>query len=192
MKQYQFVTTWFLEDTTAEAVFDALLHTEQWPGWWHGVTQVGELVPGDETGLGNVRRYTFRSLLPYSLTFDMRSTAIERPSILEGAAFGDLVGTGKWTLTPRDGGVDVRYDWNVGTTKEWMNVLAPITGPVFEWNHDIIMRWGEEGLRSTLGLPRLERHDAQRTTRRRVALAAWIAVAAFATLRSWRRRPSRS
>ncbi len=44
------------------------------------------------------------------------------------------------------------YEWNVKTTKAWMNLLAPIAGPVFRWNHDTIMRWGEEGLKMRLGL----------------------------------------
>ena len=188
MKQYQFVTTWFLE-ATPEAVFDALLHSESWPDWWRGVTRVEELERGDADGLGNVRRYTFRSLLPYSLTFQMRSTMIDRPSVLAGDASGDLVGRGRWSLTPAEGGVTVRYDWQVATTREWMNVLAPITGPIFAWNHDLVMRWGEEGLRGHLGLPsRVEDDDRARTRRRRLAIAGGLAVAAFATLRSWRRR----
>jgi hypothetical protein len=27
-----------------------------------------------------------------------------------------------------------------------MNLLAPIARPLFAWNHDVIMRQGEEGL----------------------------------------------
>jgi hypothetical protein len=40
----------------------------------------------------------------------------------------------------------VVYEWNVATTRPWMNVLAPITRPVFAWNHDWVMRNGGEGL----------------------------------------------
>ena len=38
-------------------------------------------------------------------------------------------------------------DWKVFTTKRSMNLLAPAAGPLFRLNHDVIMRWGEEGLR---------------------------------------------
>jgi hypothetical protein len=34
----------------------------------------------------------------------------------------------------------------VRTTKRWMNLLAPFARPVFEYNHDVVMRWGGEGL----------------------------------------------
>ena len=39
----------------------------------------------------------------------------------------------------------------MSTTKPWMNLLAPIARPVFEWNHDWVMRNGGEGLASLLG-----------------------------------------
>ena len=45
----------------------------------------------------------------------------------------------------------VVYDWQVATTKRWMNLLSPIARPVFEYNHDVVMRWGGEGLARRLG-----------------------------------------
>ena len=45
----------------------------------------------------------------------------------------------------------VRYDWDVSTTRRWMNVLAPLARPLFEINHHAIMRWGGEGLARLLG-----------------------------------------
>jgi hypothetical protein len=45
----------------------------------------------------------------------------------------------------------VRYHWSVKTAKAWMNLLAPIARPLFEWNHDVLMRWGGEGLAKLLG-----------------------------------------
>jgi hypothetical protein len=32
-----------------------------------------------------------------------------------------------------------------------MNLLAPLARPVFAWNHDVVMRWGGEGLARLLG-----------------------------------------
>ena len=40
----------------------------------------------------------------------------------------------------------VVYEWNVHTTKPWMNAIAPLAAPVFAWNHDWVMRNGGEGL----------------------------------------------
>ena len=45
----------------------------------------------------------------------------------------------------------VVYEWNVRTTKQWMNLLAPIARPVFAWNHDTVMGWGGEGLARRVG-----------------------------------------
>jgi hypothetical protein len=146
MAQYSFVTTWRIQ-APIDAVWAAILDSTTWPQWWKGVRRVEELTPGDDHGIGNVRRYTFRSALPYDLVFDMRTTRIEPMRALDGAASGELEGEGRWRLESI--GPDatlVRYEWDVRTTRPWMNLLAPIARPLFAWNHDRIMRWGDEGL----------------------------------------------
>jgi hypothetical protein len=45
----------------------------------------------------------------------------------------------------------VLYEWNVRTTKAWMNLMAPLLRSVFEWNHDWVMRRGGEGIAQLLG-----------------------------------------
>ena len=151
MAEYSFVTTWRVP-APIEAVFDVIADSTRWPEWWKGVRRVHEVEAGDATGLGSLRRYTFRSRLPYDLVFDMRTTRVERPHTLEGRAFGELEGEGRWRLeTDRDTTV-VRYEWDVRTTQWWMNLLAPLARPVFAWNHDQVMRQGEEGLRTRLAL----------------------------------------
>ncbi len=64
---------------------------------------------------------------------------------------GELAGTGRWRLFEQDGVTAVTYEWNVATTKRWMNLLAPIARPVFAWNHDWVMARGGEGLARRLG-----------------------------------------
>jgi uncharacterized protein YndB with AHSA1/START domain len=150
MRDYAFVTNWRLQ-APLEAVWDAIYDSEAWPTWWHYVVRVDLLEPGDERGVGAVRRYTWRTALPYTLAFDTRTTRVERPHVLEADAFGELVGTGRWRLTAEDGLVAVRYDWNVRTTRPWMNLLAPLARPVFAWNHAIVMRRGGQDLARHLG-----------------------------------------
>ena len=94
---YRFLTTWCLE-ASIEPVWEAIYDSERWPEWWRGVERVVELESGDEDGLGQVGRYTWRSRLPYELTFDVRTTRVERPHLLEGEATGELAGTGRWRL----------------------------------------------------------------------------------------------
>ena len=148
--RYQFVTHWAI-DAPIHAVWSELSHPEFWPQWWRGVVAVDLLEPGDAEGIGAYRRMTWRSRLPYRLAFNMRTTRIERHVTIEGVADGELAGTGKWTFACRGtASTDVRYDWEVEATKRWMRALAPIARPAFEWNHDVIMAWGLEGLKRRL------------------------------------------
>jgi hypothetical protein len=118
---------------------------------------VVELEPGDEDGVGSLGRYVWKSQLPYRLVFDLRVTKVERPSFMEGTTTGELAGRGRWRLFEEGGVTAVVYDWDVRTTAPWMNVLAPAVRPLFAWNHDVVMRWGGEGLARLLGTPLLGR-----------------------------------
>ena len=150
MADYSFVTHWRIE-APIDRVWDALYRSEDWPTWWRGVLRVQVLQPGDDQGLGTVRRFTWKSVLPYELIFDARTTKIDKPHVLEANAFGELTGTGRWRLEQEASVTHVRYDWNVRTTKPWMNLLAPLLRPAFAWNHDKIMGWGAVGLSRHLG-----------------------------------------
>lgn len=144
-RQFHLVTTWRL-DASVSAVWRALSKPEHWPSWWRAVVRVETLAGGDALGIGALRRMTWRTALPYTLTFDMRTTRIEPLHLIEGRAEGELNGLGRWTLA-RDGtGTRVRYDWIVAVEKPWMRVMAPLLRPVFAWNHNKVMAWGEEDL----------------------------------------------
>jgi len=149
---YTFQTIWEFR-APLEDVWDAIYQTDLWPTWWKGVEKVETIRTGGADDIGTVKRYTWKSKLPYRLVFDMRSTRIERHRLLEGQASGELEGTGLWTFSHAGGVTTARYDWNIKTTKAWMNILAPIARPFFKWNHDIVMEWGREGLVRKLAHP---------------------------------------
>ena len=150
MKTYDFVTVWRVK-APIESVWNEIYQSHDWPTWWKGVEKVVEVHKGDEGGVGSIHRYTWKSKLPYRLSFDMKTVRIEPPRLLEGIAFGELQGRGLWQLSTQANETIVRYDWNVVTTKPWMNLLAPIARPLFEWNHNVVMNWGAEGLEKRLG-----------------------------------------
>jgi hypothetical protein len=81
----------------------------------------------------------------------MRSTRSERPHLLEGEAPGELTGTGRWRFFEANGATAVLYEWDVRTTRGWMNLLAPVARPIFAWNHDYVMGNGAERLSRLLG-----------------------------------------
>ncbi|MBS1881183.1 MAG: SRPBCC family protein [Actinobacteria bacterium] len=151
MAEYSFLTTWLL-DTPRERVWEALHDQAAWPRWWRGV-EVSEEVsrPPDGADVGTISRMVWRSLLPYRVEFEILTTRVEAPTLLEGRASGDLAGLGRWRLYEQGGVTAVLYEWEVRTTRPWMNLLAPLLGGVFEWNHDWVMARGGEGIAALLG-----------------------------------------
>jgi hypothetical protein len=107
---------------------------------------------GDDGRVGSRYRVAWRSRVPYELEFDFTVRRIDAPRLMEGEAVGELTGWGRWRLFEQDGVTAVLYEWDVTTARRWMNLLAPVARPVFEFNHDAVMRWGGEGLARRLGV----------------------------------------
>lgn len=143
MRPYRLLSTWILA-APVERVWAALDDAERWPEWWPGVERV-------EPAGFNRYRSTWRSALPYALTFDFSVERREAPYLLAGRASGDLAGEGVWRLYEAAGQTASTWEWNVATTAPWMNALGPVARPVFSWNHDVLMRRGAHGLARRLG-----------------------------------------
>ena len=150
MASYSFLTTWIL-DAPREAVWDAIYEIERWPDWWRGVKRVEKLESGSENGgVGALYRHEWRSVIPYPVRFETRITRVELPHLIEADADGELAGTGRWRFFEgRE--TAVTYEWNVRTTRSWMNLVGPVARPVFRWNHNAVMHQGGEGLANLLG-----------------------------------------
>jgi uncharacterized protein YndB with AHSA1/START domain len=142
--RYRFLSTWLL-DAPMERVWQVLHDAERWPLWWRGV-EATEILTGD------LWRSTWRSVLPYSLTFDFEILRREEPYFLEGRASGELAGLGRWRLFEARGQTASTWDWDVKTSARWMNALGPLAKPAFTWNHDRVMRSGAAGLAHELGV----------------------------------------
>ena len=128
-----------------------MLDADRWPAWWKGLEQVVLLEPATSPHqVGSLRRFTWKGLLPYRLTVEMRLVRAEPMQVLESQAFGELEGTGVWRFSQGSQGTVARYDWNVRATKPWMNRVAPLARPLFVLNHDIVMRRGQAGLQGYL------------------------------------------
>jgi hypothetical protein len=149
--EFNLVTNWHLK-APVSAVWAVLNRPEDWPQWWRAVKRVTAVSNGDGNGLGAVREFTWRTALPYELSFRMTATRIEPMTVLEGRAKGELDGVGRWTLTEAPDGTDVRYQWIIELTRPWQKALASILRPVFAWNHNVVMGWGYEGITRKLGI----------------------------------------
>ncbi len=152
MAHYSFLTLWRIQ-APLPAVWNAIHDVERWPTWWRGVERVLKLEPAlEENDVGSRYSLTWKGRLPSRLTFESRVTRVIPLVAIESKATGDLEGTGRWQLLEEGSVTTVRYDWNVRTTKSWMNLLVPVGRALFQWNHDWIMRQGEKGLGRILSL----------------------------------------
>lgn len=149
-EKYSFVTNWGLK-ASQQDVWDAIYNSLEWPQWWRGVHSVFEVQKNDANGINGIRIYIWIFFLPYKLKFSMQLTEKEQLKKLKGVAFGELEGTGEWTFIQHDGIVHVQYNWNIITTKKWMNTFAFLLKPVFKFNHNVVMHWGGKGLAKKLG-----------------------------------------
>jgi uncharacterized protein YndB with AHSA1/START domain len=149
MADYRFVTCWRLK-APIEPVWQAISQADHYPEWWPGVERVEVLEPANADGLGGIQRSTWKSRLPYRLTFYTRVVRRQPPRLLEVAAWGELEGSGRWDLVEEGAVTSACYTWKVRTTGRVMNLLAPLLRRPFEQNHDAIMEWGRQGLANLL------------------------------------------
>lgn len=147
---YSFTTKW-KTSAPVHDVWEAIRLSLDWPQWWKSFVSVTELQPGDNLGIGSIRRYTLQSPTRYKLTFDLLLTERVEHKKLKGEASGELAGTGTWLFDIRDGMTYIECQWNVSTTKAWMNLLAFILKPAFQYNHKQVMKKGAGFLAQRLG-----------------------------------------
>lgn len=147
---YRFVTHWRIE-APIEDVYRIISNAADLPRWWPSVyLEVRELSPGDERGIGKVVDLYTRGWLPYTLRWQFRVTEVDFPRGLALAAWGDFVGTGRWTFTQDGRWADIRYDWQIRADKPLLRYLSFILKPIFSANHRWAMAQGERSLRAEL------------------------------------------
>jgi len=152
MAEYHFVTTYEIQ-APLEMVWKAIRDFRHYPAWSRGIFTASELEPGDVDGVGAKVRYKIKGRLPFTLAFDATITRVDPPRILQLQAEGELEGVGRWALQQREKITIVQYTWDVRTNKPWMNFVAPLARPLFEWNHDGVMQEAGQGLARFLDAP---------------------------------------
>jgi uncharacterized protein YndB with AHSA1/START domain len=151
---FELTTRWRIP-APREAVFAAIAEPADWPGWWPGVVSTREDDPGDENGIGRRGEIVWRAPFGYKVRFEMTAQRIEPPSLLEASAVGDLTGAGTWRFTESGDATHVEFAWRVDADKPLMRAAAPLVRRILVWNHDRLMRVGEEALTKHLAAPPL-------------------------------------
>ena len=122
-----------------------------WKTYWTGLEEVRAAAPEGRPAVGAVYDLTFKSFLPYTLTLTARLDEYAPPHRMTFHTAGELQGVAEFVLDEVDGGTRTRLVWTTHTTKTWMNVLAFLLRPLFEWNHDFLMRRAGTGLAERIG-----------------------------------------
>ena len=141
LTHYVFQSIWHVRAPLADllAVLDDL---GSYPAWWPEIREVRPLG-------GKRFEVVARSLLPYELRFvsdaDVPQTG---PNVIDARLAGDMEGTVRWTVTEEADGCRLVYDQEVRTNKRLLNVMAPVARPGFKANHALMMRHGQQGLRT--------------------------------------------
>jgi hypothetical protein len=143
MQRYVFRSTWQL-NAGPDAVYAALADVEGYPSWWPQVRGGRRL----DDGSGEI---VCRSLLPYDLTF-IAHRLVEDPvqRVLRAKLVGDLNGTSEWTVRPSGGGTTAVFDEDVTVGSGLIRAAGIAARPVLRFNHDLMMRAGERGLKAHL------------------------------------------
>ena len=146
---YSFTSRWEIEAPLVK-VWDLIDKGEDWHLWWKSVVASKIIQAGDAAGNGQIIRYTWKALLPLTLTINFKITNKEKYKRIEGVSSGDLEGTGTWTFEEHKGITTIQYNWEVESTKKLVNFLSPVFKGFFIYNHNLIMRRGGRGLASKL------------------------------------------
>jgi hypothetical protein len=142
--EYRFTTRWRV-CAARQLVWDTLCDTMRYPEWWPCYKHCHHLTPG-VTGVGSVSEYVVRGPLPYNVRYRVEVTHFAPPYEAAFRATGGLVGDGRMVYELDGDGTLVTIYWNVRTSGFWLNLLAPVLGWLFAWNHHAVMRQGEQGL----------------------------------------------
>jgi len=147
LTEYHFSEQWFV-DAPIEDVWPIIRKVADYPRWWTEFLEATKR--NDIDGPGGIVAVHVKAALPYHMYFEIESVREEPPRIAEVRVRGDLNGSMKWTLAPERGGTRLFFEETVITGKKLLNVLAPLFKPLFAWNHEIMMKHGEQGLRRLL------------------------------------------
>lgn len=143
MAYFSLTSTWQVP-FPIEPCWFCLLEKERWPEWWPYLEKVEQLQLGDANGVGNVCRYYWRTCLPYRLIVELTITELIPFQVIRYNATGDLQGHGACLLKTDSKQTWLQFDWNVHTNRPWMDAAANIAAPVFSWNHQRVMKKGEQ------------------------------------------------
>jgi hypothetical protein len=139
--------------SSREAVWAALMASEEWPSWWRWLKRIDvvrEAASAD--GVGAIYRNHIGSPTGYAFAFESAVAEVDHLRRIDLTLTGEIVGRIRYLLSDGPSGeTRISYAQPVETPKWWMNLLAPIARPGFTWNHDRLMTDFGKGLATASG-----------------------------------------
>lgn len=122
---YRFATV-FTIDVEPHRIWDALTAPKGWLAAYPDVEHWEQKARGGADHLGDRYAIVHHVTGPVKLRYDVEVVRTRIPDRLAWRVTGDVAGTGTFELEQLDDVTDIRFTWEVATTRRWMNVLAPI------------------------------------------------------------------
>jgi hypothetical protein len=137
---YSFHSTWRV-DLPPEDAYRLLREIGDYDKWWPEIKEMHRI---DEDRV-DIRA---RALLPYDLRFVGEAKEDPERRVLELRMTGDLEGFSRFTIEPEGEGSRLMFEEQVVANKPLLRRLALVARPLFAANHWVMMKRGEEGLRT--------------------------------------------
>lgn len=150
--------TWKIDGTTVDELCAVLADVEQYARWWPAAFVASyEIEPGDESEAGRIVAVESKGFTPSVLRWSLRTVEVSRPERVAFETFGDLEGTGAWTLTTEDATVVATWTWEGVVHRPVMRTFASVFARDQAW----AFARGEESAALELARRRARSDDAR-------------------------------
>lgn len=140
---YHFITQWNIKGSPAR-IYEILKEGQNYDRWWKPAYVKTEKVDDKKI------QATVRAKLPYTLTFTTELIREIPNQEIEIKSAGELEGNGLWKLEASGDYNSVTFFWDVKATKPLIRWLSFFLKPLFKWNHDWVMKTGENCLQKEI------------------------------------------
>jgi hypothetical protein len=145
---FSFRSEWQLSGEP-RAAYDALADAARYPAWWPQVRSTRQI--DDKSG-----ELVIRSTLPFALRVVATREVEDRQTLtLRAALSGDLTGHSSWQVDAAAAGCTAVFVEEV-TAGGLLGMASLVGRRALEWNHAVMMRAGEHGLRRYLAAAKLD------------------------------------
>jgi hypothetical protein len=132
-------------DLAPEPLWQQIESVEQFERWWPWLTDFR--IEGDGLSTGSVLSGTVSPPLPYRMRIRIVLEECERPTAIDAAVDGDLVGDAHLRFRPQGSGTAVEAAWAVEMRQPAMRLASRLGRPLLQWGHDRVVESTVAGFR---------------------------------------------